>query len=156
MLQHHHQQHQCCLAAWLTVLALPNASRMGLLSRTRFSTDGRVDADPPLAAEETVTMSSLHSHTPQQQHQPAADAAATSTRVQAAHGDCCDRCPRHTHPTPLPLGRPTVAKYCMMILVVSVLPAPDSPDTSIDWLRLSTVRRASASTMHRYALPATA
>ena len=28
----------------------------------------------------------------------------------------------------------TVARYCMMILVVSVLPAPDSPLTRIDWL----------------------
>ena len=26
------------------------------------------------------------------------------------------------------------ARYCMMSLVVSVLPAPDSPDTRIDWL----------------------
>jgi hypothetical protein len=28
-----------------------------------------------------------------------------------------------------------VAKYLIMILVVSVLPAPDSPETRMDWLR---------------------
>ena len=32
---------------------------------------------------------------------------------------------------------PTVAKYLMAYLALTVLPAPDSPDTIMDWLRFS-------------------
>ena len=34
-----------------------------------------------------------------------------------------------------------LAKYCMIILVASVFPAPDSPEMIIDWLRAFALER---------------
>jgi len=50
--------------------------------------------------------------------------------------------------------RLTAARYCIMIFTDSVLPAPDSPDTRIDWF--ATRPRSAPSISCRYASSAIA
>ena len=88
--------------SFLNVFAFPKASRIGLLSSTLRSMLGR---EPDDEAEEETGM--------------------VDPPGETGEGSC-NRAPEAV------FGRPRVARYCMMNLVVSVFPAPDSPLTNMD------------------------